>query len=257
TEAVMDLIPTSNYIKNFNVFYEEVIAEEVDNDFVIISASDEIRNIEVVDPKVVSNKTAVEDQFELSFDIPLTKKPVEEEEHIITFNLDAEINDMSVKDHIEVVPVLEYNKHGERRYSLDDYMELEQKLTGAKSKTEEFEPFIEEEELKFRKKTIVDRDPAPGQIPSEILDPMDTPLDTLLKERADERRRKLKDFNYKFQNNLSNLDEISKQPAYKRQGINLNDNPRESRISRMSLGEDSNDEIQLRSNNSFLHYNED
>src|SRR5690606_12010086 len=163
TEAVMDLIPTSNYIKNFNVFYEEVIAEEVDNDFVIISASDEIKNIEVVDPKVVSNKTAVEDQFELSFDIPLTKKPVEEEEHIITFNLDAEINDMSVKDHIEVVPVLEYNKQGERRYSLDDYMELEQKLTGAKSKTEEFEPFIEEEELKFRKKTIVDRDPAPSQ----------------------------------------------------------------------------------------------
>src|SRR5690606_24998313 len=259
TESVMDLIPTSNYIKNFNVFYEEVIAEEIDNDFVIINASDEIKDIEVVDPRVVSNNRIVEDQFEFSFDMPLAKKPVEEEEerHIITFDLEEVVKDINVKDHIEVVPVLEYNKHGERRYSLDDYMELEQKLTGAKSKTEEFEPFIEEEELKFRKKTIVDRDPAPGQIPSEILDPMDTPLDTLLKERADERRRKLKDFNYKFQNNLSNLDEISKQPAYKRQGINLNDNPRESRISRMSLGEDSNDEIQLRSNNSFLHDNVD
>ncbi len=32
-----DLIPTTNYIKNFNVFYEEVIAENVsEDDFVII-----------------------------------------------------------------------------------------------------------------------------------------------------------------------------------------------------------------------------
>lgn len=258
TEAVMDLIPTSNYIKNFNVFYEEVIAEEVDTDFVIISASDEIKDIEVVDPKVVSNKAITEDQFEFSFDMPMAQKSVEEDEkqHIITFNLDEEVKDMSVKDHIEVVPVLEYNKHGERRYSLDDYMELEEKLTGAKSKAEEFEPFIEEEELVFRKKTV-DRDPEPSPAQPEILDPMDTPLDTLLKERADERRRKLKDFNYKFHNNLSNLEEISKQPAYKRQGISLNDTPRENKISRMSLGEDSNDEIQLRSNNSFLHDNVD
>lgn len=256
TGPVMDLIPTSNYIKNFNVFYEEVIAEEVNNDFVIINASDEIKDIEVVDPKVVSNKAVTEDQFEFSFDLPMVQKSVEEEEHVITFNLDEEVKDMSVKDHIEVVPVLEYNKHGERRYSLDDYMELEEKLTGAKSKAEEFEPFIEEEELVFRKKTV-ERDPASSQPQSDILDPMDTPLDTLLKERADERRRKLKDFNYKFHNSLSNLEEISKQPAYKRQGISLNDTPRENKISRMSLGEDSNDEIQLRSNNSFLHDNVD
>lgn len=258
TEPVMDLIPTSSYIKNFNVFYEEVIAEEVDTDFVIINASDEVKDIEVVDPKVVSNKKVVEDQFEFSFDLPLAQKreDEDEEQHIITFDLDAEVKDMGVKDHIEVVPVLEYNKHGERRYSLDDYMELEEKLTGAKSKAEEFEPFIEEEELVFRKKTI-DRDPEPNRSQPEILDPMDTPLDTLLKERADERRRKLKDFNYKFHNNIGNLDEISKQPAYKRQGISLNDTPRENKISRMSLGEDSNDEIQLRSNNSFLHDNVD
>src|SRR5690606_9136463 len=127
TESVMDLIQTSNYIKNFNVFYEEVIAEEIDNDFVIINASDEIKDIEVVDPRVVSNNRIVEDQFEFSFDMPLAQKPVEEEEerHIITFDLEEVVKDINVKDHIEVVPVLEYNKHGERRYSLDDYMELE------------------------------------------------------------------------------------------------------------------------------------
>ena len=86
---------------------------------------------------------------------------------------------------------------------------------------------------------------------------METPLEELLKERADERRRKLKDFNYKFQNSLSNIDEIEKQPAYKRQGVALNDSATEKKVSRTTLSEDSNDEIQLRSNNSFLHDNVD
>ncbi|HDZ15562.1 MAG TPA: cell division protein FtsZ, partial [Pricia sp.] len=90
------------------------------------------------------------------------------------------------------------------------------------------------------------------------VNPMDSPIDALLKERADERRRKLKDFNYKFQNSVSSIDEIEKEPAYKRQGIDLSSGPRyESKVSRTTLGEDSNDDIQLRSNNSFLHDNVD
>ncbi len=79
----------------------------------------------------------------------------------------------------------------------------------------------------------------------------------MLKERADVRRKKLKDFNYKFQNSLGNIDEIEKEPAYKRQGIDLDENPVQNKVSRTTLSEDSNDEIQLRSNNSFLHDNVD
>lgn len=259
-ESQMDLIPTTNFIKNFNVFYEEVVAENVQDDFIIINASDEIKDIEVVDPRVVSNKVVEEDQFEFSFDMPLAKKPVQEEEdtrHIITFDLDEGVRDLEVKDHVEVIPVLEYNKNGEKRYSLDDYMELEKKLTGAQSKAEEFEPRIVEDELIFEKRTIAKQESSQPRVNVEDEDPVNTPIEILLKERADERRRKLKDFNYKFQNSLSNLDEVSKQPAYKRQGVNLNDNPRENKVSRTSLSEDSNDDIQLRSNNSYLHDNVD
>jgi cell division protein FtsZ len=259
-EPKMDLIPTTNFIRNFNVFYEEVVAENVQDDFIIINASDEIKDMEVVDPRVVSHKMEEEDQFEFSFDMPLAKKPVEEEEeaqHIITFDLDEEVKDFEVKDHVEVIPVLEYNKNGEKRYSLDDYMELEKKLTGAKSKAEEFEPRIVEDELIFEKRTIAKQESNQQRVKVEDEDPVNTPIEILLKERADERRKKLKDFNYKFQNSLGNLDEISKQPAYKRQGISLNENPKESKVSRTSLSEDSNDDIQLRSNNSYLHDNVD
>lgn len=258
-EDVMELIPTTSYIKNFNVFYEEVIAERVSEDFIIIDSKEVIGEIEVVEPEVVSRKRTEEDQFALSFDLPLFGHEGEEEEreHVITFNLDDELRDMDVQDHIEVIPVLEYNKNGETRYSLDDYMQLEQKLTGAKSKAEEYEPKIVENELVFEKKTLSVQGVEAKTNEGSDLDPMDRPLEDLLRERADERRRKLKDFNYKFQNSLNHIDEIEKQPAYKRQGIDLSENPRENKVSRTTLGEDSNDEMQLRSNNSFLHDNVD
>ena len=88
------------------------------------------------------------------------------------------------------------------------------------------------------------------------IDPINNSIDESLKKRANERRKKLKDLNYKFRNNLNKIDEIEKQPAYKRMGIELEDKKNDN-ASRMSLGTDSNDEIQLRSNNSFLHDNVD
>ena len=255
----LDLIPTTNYIKNFNVFYEEVIAENVsEDDFVIFDANETVEDIEVIDPEVVSSKKVEEDQFAISFDMPLaSSSETEENTNVITFNLDDDVKDIDVNEHVEVIPVLEYNKEGETRYSLDDYMELENKLTGAKSKAEEFEPKIIEDELIFEKKTLATEGSETATATIKEVDPMDSPIEELLKERADVRRKKLKDFNYKFQNSLGNIDEIEKEPAYKRQGIDLDENPVQNKVSRTTLSEDSNDEIQLRSNNSFLHDNVD
>ena len=81
-------------------------------------------------------------------------------------------------------------------------------------------------------------------------------IEETLRLRADERRSKLKEFNYKFHNNPSRIEELEKEPAYKRLGLDLSEKPI-SNVSRISLGVDSNDDIQLRSNNSFLHDNVD
>ncbi len=261
----LDLIPTTNYIKNFNVFYEEVIAEDVsEDDFLIIDTTEELKNIEVVEAEHIEPKVE-EDQFAMSFELPLVtaneedenlEESSEEEENTILFSLDEEVGEIDVKDHIEVIPVLEYNKEGETRYSLDDYMELENKLTGAKSKAEEFEPKIVEDELVFERKTLPEVETTTSKIGG--IDPIESPIEELLRDRADERRRKLKDFNYKFQNNVTNIDEIEKEPAYKRQGVELKEaSLDDNKISKTSLSEDINDEIQLRSNNSFLHDNVD
>lgn len=254
-----ELIPTTNYIRNFNVFCEEVIATDVrEEDFIIIDSRKTLKDIEVIDPEVLKSTEGEKDQFAFSFDMPIRDSQDEDErEHVITFDLDDDVKDMNVTDHIEVIPVLEYDKQGETRYSLDDYMELENKLTGAKSKAEDYDPKLVEDELVFEKKTIESGTGEASSKGVQDIDPMDSPLEELLRSRADERRRKLKDFNYKFNNSLNNIDEIEKEPAYKRQGVNLSDNPKGGKVSRTSLGEDSNDEIQLRSNNSFLHDNVD
>lgn len=255
----MDLLPTTQYIRSFNVFYEEVIAEPGDEEFVIIDSKDIIREIEVVDPEEVS-PIALEDQFALAFDMPLEESHTDQEQEdrqqdLITFDLDDDISEIDVNEHVEITPVLEYRKEGETRYDLDEYMELEKKLTGATSKAEYFEPKISDDELVFEKKVIQKPETS---VETESSDPTDRPIEEILRERADERRRKLKDFNYKFQHNRSNIDEIEKEPAYKRQGVDLSQSSEEdAKVSRTTLSEDSNDDLRLRSNNSFLHDNVD
>ena len=83
-----------------------------------------------------------------------------------------------------------------------------------------------------------------------------------LEQKADNRRQKMKEFNYKFVNRMNkNIEEIESQPAYKRMGVDLEDVEPSSEIStnqsRTTLDTDDNDDIQLRSNNSFLHDNVD
>jgi cell division protein FtsZ len=258
----MDLIPTTQYIRSFNVFYEEVVAEPAESEFVIVDSKDLIRDMEVVDPEVVSPVAEKEDQFALAFDMPLEKnmeaeEPGEmaEEENVITFDLDADVREINVNEHVEITPVLEYRKEGETRYNLDEYLDLERKLTGATSKAEFYDPKLSGDELVFEKK-VIDKPENPAA--PENQEPTDRPISEILKERADERRRKLKDFNYKFQHNRNSIEEIENEPAYKRQGVDLSrESESDTKISRTTLGEDSNDELRLRSNNSFLHDNVD
>ena len=244
----MNLIPTTEIIKNINVVYDEVFANVDDTEFII----NEITTEETVEEEQVQ-----EEQIMLTFDLPLStqKKEIEEIETVsekITFELDDEVKDMSVKDYVELIPVTEANKDGETKYALDDYIVLESAIN---EKEQKQEVVLEvEDEIVFEKKTIQEET---EEDLGDELDPINSPISQLLKERANERRKKMKEFNYKFNN--AKIDDIEKEPAYKRQGVDLNDvqHSSETNASRMSIGMDDNDDVQLRSNNSFLHDNVD
>ncbi|WP_027393124.1 cell division protein FtsZ [Aquimarina latercula] len=265
------LLPTTEFLKNIDVVdHEEVSPFSVDSDFVIINAQDIINQIEVNDANEIAlakeEQEKEEDQFTLAFDMPVSGNeeqnieaidptpPVvkqEEEEKPIVFDLTDDILEVEVNEPIEVVPVSETVAGGVRKYSLEEYMEEEKRLTDAKPAAEVIE---EDKEVAFEKKTVA---PTPEQEPSENADPVDQPISETLKARAAERRAKMKEFNYKFRNNASNIDDIEKEPAYKRAGLDVDSKPGSSELSRTSLGTDSNDDIQLRKNNSFLHDNVD
>ncbi|MDA9660558.1 cell division protein FtsZ [Flavobacteriaceae bacterium] len=88
--------------------------------------------------------------------------------------------------------------------------------------------------------------------------PFDKSIQDIAAFENDKRKEHLKKFNHAFKHSMSKIDEFEKQPAYKRLGLDL-DQPHslDSNESRMSLDNDKNDDIQLRSNNSFLHDNVD
>jgi len=253
--AQLNLIPTTEIIKNMSVVYEEVKATKVEEDFLITTLTDEIKSMEVNDPQfVIAEPKEEENQISFTFDMPFAE-PVQEEvpkqgENIVKFDLSDEIKSLEVNDHVEVIPVTEVHDKGVTRYSLDDYMDEES--TSDKNISQ-----AAEDGIVFEKKTT---ESSTEETPStESVDPFNSTIEESLKSRTDERKRKLKEFNYKFNNNNANrIDEIEKQPAYKRAGIELNDaNDPSNNTSRTSLGTDSNDDMQLRNNNSFLHDNVD
>jgi len=253
--ANIDLIPTSELIKNIKVVYEEVSATIADDDDFIIKPVTRMSNADkdYADIEVVSDYIEEEKQITLTFDLPLPKRDKNEEE-MFSFGFDDDIKEISVRDYVELIPVNETNEKGDVRYALEDYIEVESSMNKKQKETAEL---IEEydQEIVFEKK-VVKTHVLESYIDEEF-DPMNSPISEILKERAEERRRKMKDFNYKFNN--AKIDDIERVPAYKRQGINLEDakHSSETNMSRSSVGVDDNDDIKIRSNNSFLHDNVD
>ncbi|MDB9964720.1 cell division protein FtsZ [Flavobacteriaceae bacterium] len=270
-------------VNNFEVIQPEIVSPKAVEDTQPTEvtpveqapvAEFEINDIE---EDVIPEKETAQEPM-LMFDMPLHDSPheqdtvvhsleepvivQEQEETALEIELQpevvaADVEDIEVTDHLEVVPVSEVSKDGVvTRYSLDDYTAKEEELTGATAaQAPQVTEVLVEEELVFETK-IVEPAPQEKELENAPQDPMNTPISKLLRDRTEERKRKMKDFNYKFRNSASKIDDIEKQPAYKRAGIELDDVSSEVHLSRTSVSDDD-DEIELRSNNSFLHDNVD
>ena len=164
-----------------------------------------------------------------------------------------ETKEIKVNEAVQFVPVTELTENGIIKYSLEEYMELEQDFTASKPVEKPVE--VIPAELNITMKKVEQSVNTPVNF--EDISPMDMTIEETLRMRADERRKKLKEFNYKFHNNVSKIDEYEREPAYKRLGIDISNNQANTTNSRISVGTDSNNDLQLRSNNSYLHDNVD
>jgi cell division protein FtsZ len=242
-----ELIVMSEFIKNLDVTFE-IVSPITDIDFTISSP---VAEVKAVQPKAIERQ----EQTTFSFDLPLFKtEPVAQvEESKVMYELTNETRDIKVNEAVQFVPVTELTDNGIIKYSLEEYMEPEPDfMPKPVAKTPEV---VVPEELNITMK----------QVQRTVINPVDfediaateMTIEESLRMRADERRKKLKEFNYKFHNNVSKIDEYEKEPAYKRLGIDISNNQANNTNSRISVGTDSNNDLQLRSNNSYLHDNVD
>ncbi len=254
-----ELVVMSEFIKNLDVTFE-IVSPITDIDFTI--SAPQMAKVEEVKP-VQHRFIEREEQTTFSFDLPLfrqepevKKEPVVEEENKILFELTNETRNIKVNDPVQFVPVTELSENGIIKYSLEEYMEVENDLITSKPVEKPIEEVIPAE-LNITLKPRIDFAQEAAFNTSESISPMELTIEETLRLRAEERRKKLKEFNYKFHNNVSRIDELEKEPAYKRLGIDLSNSHSGAPNSRISVGTDSNNDLQLRSNNSFLHDNVD
>jgi cell division protein FtsZ len=261
-----DLVATTEAIRHIDVDYDTFIdkkkkPEVVNTDDFIIKP---IPTMEVVKPEVTNVEE--EQQITLTFDLPLTPEKEDAQEIIeetITYNLDEDndgIKNLPVNEFEELSSKTKTDETADVRYVLDDF--IEEETPNARNKEAVAKEVLEdtEEELVFKRKVVIAEEDE-KKVESKPLEDSgevtEMPISEILKQRTAERRRKMKDFNYKF--NTSKIDDIEKVPAYKRQGVNLEEGKHatDTNISRTSVSSDDNDDIQLRTNNSFLHDNVD
>ena len=228
------LIPTNEVLRNIEVVYESVVAKNKTSlkleDFIIHELPPEVNDIDVVDAVKVTPQPV--------FEAPIVDNKEEKEEAApILFHLEEEPvvstslpNEPVMKQ--EVTSSLATQESEVKRYNLEDFMEPTPETVS---------------EIEVKEPEVVE--------PEDELTPLNSTITEGLAKRSEERRQKLKEFNYKFYNNR--VEEYEKEPAYKRAMVDLVDSDETTSVSRMSVNTDANEEMRLRTNNSFLHDNVD
>lgn len=227
--------------------FETFVAPEESHDvsqedeFIINEIPTDIRDIEVFDPEQIT--TEQEKQIQFEFDIPLmsvdspsdesTQETAEPELSVYFEGSLAE----TISEEVSTVFQLEEDELEEISNPVNelDFEEIDVEFKILNQEQEEVEPF------------------------SEVSDtnPFDLKIKDSISVENDKRKEQLKKFNYTFKNNINRIEEMEKQPAYKRMGFDLDSVPENDGKSQTSINTDSNDDIQFRSNNSFLHDNVD
>ena len=238
----MDLIATSEIINNIDVVYDEVLTNVEEEDFIITPAN----TIDNSTPEVKEETI----KQEILFDLPLNSFEEVKPESKVS-EIKNEINTV-----VEVQEIKgEQEQIVEKRYVLEDFAA---QPTIGKASIISAEDTVEEEGLNFELKTTTPQSEINEiETHSEEVSPLSLTISEL-QQRSETRREQMKKFNYKFTDHVNqNIDDIEREPAYKRMGVNLDETNAEISKTKTILKTDDSDDIQLKSNNSFLHDNVD
>ena len=217
TEIEIENLDSSTNNEDLKASIEEVKSTfDINNDKMEIK---DINNLEVISPEEVK----IEEQVLFDFDMPLKKKKFDPDK--IIHELIEDVNEIEVNNPIHIIPVTEVTATNSNKSSFDDY------------------------------NTKPSNDSLNNKENEVILNPLNCSIADGLAKRTDERKIKLKEFNYDFKKSR-NLKSMENEPAFKRAGISLTDLEK-VKLSKSSIGDDLNGKINNRANNSFLIDNVD
>ena len=218
--------------------------QEFEGSFIINDLSEDIKSLKIVDEELLDIEK--ENQTTFDFGIPLSRIQKKEIKAVDSINFilnDFETDQVENSEKIDVPDFVEIKNYDLEKNEMDDDID---KLNDSKeiSTSELFNIEVNEPEF-------IDSNTNNGQ----------TPFDKTIIETASLENKKrmvhLKEFNYSFKNNLSNIDELEKEPAYKRYGLNIDESESSHNLPKIVIETDENDSVKLKSNNSFLHDNVD
>ena len=225
TNSEIENTDNTKIINDIHVDYEEVISDlKINEDEIEIN--DISLNINEIEVTSIEELKPI-DQVSFDFDMPLKKQTIESDK--IVHELIEDVNEIEVVNPIHIIPVTEINGTNANKSGIDDY-EINNTV----------EPLVSE--IKADNKEIV-------------LNPLNSSIADGLSKRTEERKIKLKQYNYNF-TKANNIKSMENEPAFKRAGVSL-DSVHQFESSRSVISEDLNGEINLRTNNSFLHDNVD
>ena len=220
TDLELDKINSTNNLNNSNQDYK-VTLDINEDDLKTKEFEINLKDVEVISPEEIK----LEDQVSFDFDMPLKKQNIDSNK--IIHELIEDINEIEVNNPIHIIPVTEVTATKANKSSFDDYV--------PKSNDKATINVNDEKEI--------------------ILNPLNSSIADGLSRRTEERKIKLKEYNYNF-NKAKNLRNMENEPAFKRTGINF-DNVEKIKASSNSFVKDSNREINLQIDKSFLHDNID
>ena len=212
TDSELDNINSTNNLNTSNEDYK-VTLDINEDDLKTKEFEINLKDVEVISPEEIKP----DDQVSFDFDMPLKKQNIDSDK--IIHKLIEDINEIEVNNPIHIIPVTEVTATKANKSSFDDYV--------PKSNDKATINVNDEKEI--------------------ILNPLNSSIADGLSRRTEERKIKLKEYNYNF-NKAKNLINMENEPAFKRAGINFED---------VEKIKDSNGEINLQIDKSFLHDNVD
>ena len=218
-------------------------SDDLNQDFIINDLSEDVDQLEIIEEEVIESKQKIQTTFDFDTSFNKVNESISDE---IKFDLEKDVLE---SDYMKEDSIKKYSDiHIDNGNDQESY-DQDTDITIIKSGGDKTDIDI---------KNIEVNDPEFLYSNNENGNPFEKSIDQTNIDENKNRMIHLKEFNYSFKTSSNKIDELEKQPAYKRSGLDLEEGfINKNNTSDVIIQTDDEENLNLKSNNSFLHDNAD